>query len=232
MKTSCELCRFSIKDEGTQIGCEFDRLAKFKAAGVSVKDSEDGKFKIIEGRLCNTCYQNEEKYTQAEAFWLVKSKIETKCDIIIEPSNGEDLKLMVSQINEMSLKPATTIILNKNRQDYIKIVGTLKTPWFIVSSVNAEVTLDDCIDKVKSPYFIILPDLSNQDIIKNIDFAINEKMAFFFYVEGQEGILINTEFFRYFVGNMKNFPYNFINTPPELEIKEKMIFTWNQILPS
>lgn len=129
MRTTCELCLFSIKKDGKQIGCEFNRLEKFE------KTYTDDKFYIVD-RLCESCrnvnwdyYCDHPESSKAELIDQCKKEISLDYNFFILFKDGvkEELIESIKFLDNSRVRPKyiyilTTLNLEEAKKLYIDVM--------------------------------------------------------------------------------------------------------------
>ena len=129
MKTTCELCLFSIKKDGKQIGCEFNRLDNFK------KEYVDDTYYLIDG-LCRSCrnvnwyfYCDHPESSKTELIEQCKKEISLDYNFFILYKNGvkEELIESIKFLDKSKIKPKyiyilTTLDLEEAKKLYIDVI--------------------------------------------------------------------------------------------------------------
>lgn len=129
MRTTCELCLFSIKKDGKQIGCEFNRLERFE------KTYTDDKFYIVDG-LCESCrnvnwdyYCDHPESSKAELIDQCKKEISLDYNFFILFKDGvkEELIESIKFLDKSKVRPKyiyilTTLNLEEAKKLYIDVM--------------------------------------------------------------------------------------------------------------
>lgn len=113
MKTTCELCLFSIKKDGKQVGCQFNRLDNFK------KEYVNDSYYIMDG-LCRSCrninwdyYCDHPEASNEDLIEQCKKEISLQYNffILYDELNKEALIESIKFIENSATKPKYIYIL-------------------------------------------------------------------------------------------------------------------------
>lgn len=189
MKTSCKNCTFAIWDDKTQIGCEFNRLDKFKELDLVEELQEESYRYYLINRVCNACTKG--KHSVEEVREYIRPSVDY---ILVHSSSDAQLDKRIDEIRELNYKPEVLYIVigpDQNAKEiYIKYcdVGTK----LLVTSCLHE--LDDesmaCIGMSKSKSRYCTTFSSNKEIPKNlievIDNIINDELEQFICIRSND----------------------------------------------
>ena len=187
--TGCKDCVFAIYDGKTQVGCEFDRINKFKSVGLEVVESydEDREFYVIKNHICNVgrlpaWAQN--KTGDLKEIALKESSVKYQFILIDKGDvDVETLKEQVAKCLEQSVPPQAIHIIRYNSSkisllDMGQVLLRTNIVWSIQDIVEEEQIVDYYIDRLLNKYYYlhyVQQDLCN-DIDPNISTALNDKI--------------------------------------------------------
>ena len=209
INTSCKDCIFAIWssqiEKDIQIGCEFNRLEKFKKNGgiSTIKlDKNENQFceeseVILEyykiPRFCNYCRNNEwvkDNRVEGNAKELVVEENRVGLTFIIyadKKTTVKDLEKIISLINSQE-QPAVEVILVNNKsnlgdEETICVLNTLFIPWRRVfigqDAAPMNFALDEAYRYVKTGFigeFRATPSSLPSNAISNLEDIINNKL--------------------------------------------------------
>ena len=119
--TKCKPCVFNESENGKQVGCQLNRLEKFKSINKAILD-DDGYYTIK--TICNTC-RGENWKEQNNSFNLltkVEDEIKIPLDFILlnidktEDVFDEIIESVNLCLNQKHIKPKKIIIVIRNRK--------------------------------------------------------------------------------------------------------------------
>ena len=129
MKTTCELCLFSIKKDGKQVGCELNRLNNF------TKEYVNDTYYIVDG-LCRSCrninwdyYCDHPEASKTELLEQCKKEISIEYNffILYNDKNKDGLIESIKFLEKSNVKPKyiyilTTLDLEEAKALYIDVI--------------------------------------------------------------------------------------------------------------
>lgn len=209
--TSCLECVFAVWDvneenqTAKQIGCEFNRLDKFRDLGYGLeektieREGREYKHYEINGRICNRAVRIQAMGGIPEDRWVdtVVEFTKAKIAFIIyadETNTPEDifysLDILLRENQDQPPKEITVWIDTKNisRQiisEYFKSKN-LNCKWNVSQIMDTEPlgfgdSVDEAVKKVKTTYYcpIRAGEITPVNFVENVDNIINEKLKDF-----------------------------------------------------
>jgi len=232
--TLCKECKFSIVENGIQKGCEFDRINKFKDAGLNV-EQKDG-FYII-NRECLT-FQNKDSPVSAKE---IRDYIKTKVIYLLIVDKKNTIDDVFERISKIIGDGGIGIINTlKEGFDYVGVVEKLNNTgrkFFIHSCYNVKYEgheVDNFLDYLDKSYnYQVYVDLTYNKEYKYLDFAklldnhINEKMNFVSCIKETKDIPMccNISLHQMLGGNYEKTVIQKIS-----EVSLRMIKSWEDVL--
>jgi hypothetical protein len=171
MDTSCKLCVLAIYEGNAQVGCELDRLEKFKAAGATLElKSEDEKdYFLIKDRVCNACTQESaiNDIPARKRVVEIEKRIGVRCNMAIyvgpEHFFTDATTSIFSIINQEHPPLEIKVLLhgNHNVGDYIAFMNTYakdfdwKVEEIVLEGADFLKALDLTMKNIKSTYYTV-----------------------------------------------------------------------------
>jgi hypothetical protein len=206
---SCKDCCFAIYQDKTQIGCEFDRVSKYKNIDKLIEAYDfEKEFYVIDG-FCNL-YRTEKwncgikdkdkalsESSQSFDVFIHCDNIATFKNKIINfiTNNTYDIKkydifLCCNKNNINSINEAVGIYANTNIKDNI----------FVSTCSDINLHKHKIITKSNRSFFIVLDEHStfDPDILSNINNLINIDMTRFIVMNHKNDIIISNTAYRFY----------------------------------
>ena len=204
--TSCRDCVFSTKVGATQIGCELNRLDRFRERGTNVieaEDLDDNEFFVIY-EWCNAYREQEWKDLHNDPIKQVKKELSVKLGYIViitnKNSDREDFKKTIDSITAIG-KPHYIIVANWSDLSHPEVVvdtkillDELEIDYKVVNVHEDEVTDLEIIDHafiyVKNGFYSVIEAGKEikPDIQQILSHAINDQFKTVGFVDGYDGI--------------------------------------------
>lgn len=225
LKTSCCNCTFRENGpDGKQVGCELQRIAKFKERGATVVEKDD--YLVID-RVCNALRTQYWADHQGYPMEAVRKEITFQCDILILVPNDKifkhaDICLTVDDAFKQSLSPKTVRVVTNNRKinkqrvyDYLVDVAPEHVNYYLDSvklldeknkPVNRLGMIDVAVGKATSTYYAVFTAGSRipEHFLRKIDNALNTELLRFCLLEANEageGLVVQRQLHNILFGN-------------------------------
>jgi hypothetical protein len=213
--TSCKECCFAEYADKTQIGCYLGKLHKFRQAGIEILDAYDAtkEFYVIKNKKC--IWHRPPMWGKIYTKRLVEQvELETKfkCDLVIYLDKHNTLNNLIQTVasaNFSTILPSKIIIINNNaniKPSQINKVGQdyFTNKWTLEIIIQENLCRNDCVslvtNRLTGQYFIVLGagEVLNENLIKNIDLFINDKMKMLLLSEDSEkyGLIVQKILFK------------------------------------
>lgn len=132
INTSCRDCVFSIRENGTQVGCEFNKVELYKNKGVEVIeafDGEDNEFYVIKAwcstyreELWKVAHKGKDLYEQIDSETYPKVTYVIVMDDLIE----YDFQKTLNSIQKQKYPARRLIVTCTDPLNYMKILKSIK----------------------------------------------------------------------------------------------------------
>jgi|TARA_R110000765_G_scaffold39424_5_gene85764 hypothetical protein len=170
--TACKDCSFAVYKNGTQEGCEFNRIELYKESGaevIPVYDDESNNFYVINNRIC--IYHRDkkwvDKYPKSEIKNIVEAQTKSPYHAILirnEDKTVEDINRTIESLANQFNPPTVVSVINmdiagSNYEFSMQMEEILKEhdekfSWRVQNIVNSDRTLRECIDlAIDATYF-------------------------------------------------------------------------------
>lgn len=197
IRTTCRDCIFNIKQDGKQIGCQFDRLNKF----TEKEWCEEDQCWIID-RLCTRC-RNVNKYKDPIKEVIEESRV--KVDVVILLNNiDDDIDSLIEQLrffNVNSIKIASN--LTDNHSELLSYCNS-KNITLVRGFSTREDLIDDIVKTCKGTFYVILqPDADPDNFVEIINDLVEEQCKPLSMIEMEGGIVFNKVLHNLLNGNVE-----------------------------
>tara|TARA_R110000751_G_scaffold235884_1_gene337241 strand:- start:1463 stop:2308 length:846 start_codon:yes stop_codon:yes gene_type:complete len=193
--TSCKDCVFSIKENDTQVGCEFNKVELYKNKGVEVIeafDGEDNEFYVIKAwcstyreELWKVAHKDEDIYKQIDDETYPK----VTYVIILDDFNEYDFQKTINSIQKQKFPARRLIVTCTNPEIYMKVLTSIKGQLeelhnsnfrvhCIKSGMSFESALDQSFQLAVNGFFMGLEcgDEVPEDAIAIMHYAMNKQL--------------------------------------------------------
>ena len=198
--TSCRDCKFSNFEQTTkQVGCVFDLLDKYKAAGIGVIEAYDENFEFnVINRICMYSRPHDNPISKQE----VLEQIKVKYQIILHLGNGslEEYNNCLDSIQQQWIKPQHITVIRPYGLDvqpfqYTKRLAKSNIAWRYQDTLESKLKLEDltdlAIDIKIFPYYLVLKgsQILPPDFSKELNELVNEKFTIFSQLVNIDGTI-------------------------------------------
>lgn len=200
---ACKECAFANYEGNEQVGCELNRLEKFRQQDCVVDAyDDDKKFAVISQRICNT-YRTPKSLKGKPEEWAkqVRKDVQVEMGAILLLSEGtteSGLDRTLSCLEAMTIRPTEIVLVaNQDNRSYVDIYNHLKKragddffcKWKLVrvlarnedgSRVDENAMLEMAIPKLEeSAWFTVLRagDKLPKDFIQSVDIELNDELT-------------------------------------------------------
>lgn len=146
MNTTCSKCEFATRVDGKQVGCEFDRINKYKNQKIEIELIEDSF--LIKGRICNLCRATNSGWaddlTLEEKKEKAKKEVEIKlCAIVVVTPKTTifDIIKTAKSLEEQVIPIDVNFVLTSNVPKSGDVISTLKKHFPSTSNLKWNVSL-------------------------------------------------------------------------------------------
>jgi hypothetical protein len=253
--THCSKCIFATYTDGTQTGCQHNRLDKFKKLGRAKLTDVSGVCTTaytIDG-ICNTCRWRkwETANRGRDLVKAAKREAQIRMDVAIVASNQDTVNIeqickAVNDCVKQAMKPLHIIVALQHPdinyrllyQQLYEIVDQYDIQLRVVRVTDQDADISSCVNmalaKCKASYVaVFLPNATiPPDFIQLFDNVINQKLNRVLMVvpeQGYSGLIIQLQLFQQF-GKNHNMPiFTKIHEAAELQNNTEAIITWNDL---
>lgn len=192
IKTVCRDCIFATYKEKTQIGCDLNRIYKYKKRGVQVIPAydEQREFYIINGAFCNAYRgpQWKKQNTGQNLIEVVKKEIKLAYSLFVSYNDEVDFITMIDCIKQLDIIPRCLYIINRSpdkHTDYMiknydnnwREINVLEVEWgdylYVHQSIVSRKTKTLFYFHLSSHYIV---HYNPNTLINNVNNYINEHL--------------------------------------------------------
>tara|TARA_R110002110_G_scaffold102142_4_gene259159 strand:- start:1640 stop:2467 length:828 start_codon:yes stop_codon:yes gene_type:complete len=132
VNTSCKDCVFAIREDSTQVGCEFNKIELYKAKGVEVIeafDGDDNEFYVVKA-WCST--YREDLWKVAHESKDMHEQIDKETHpkityaIVLDDLNEYDFQKTINSIQKQKFPARKIVVTCTNPANYISILNSIK----------------------------------------------------------------------------------------------------------
>jgi len=197
---SCKGCVFSNKIGNTQIGCDLNKLDRFRESGINVKEAYDDseEFFLIE-RLCQF-YRDDnwaENFSEEGLHDQVNKEVVVSCGFIIIHEEGkplDDVRTTFKGIQSQKIPPRyVTLVVSKNEENPFNVRHVChehfdfpnvpeNIPFNVVTMLSEDPTtlemVDEAFHQSLNGYYIIFKSGQKipEDFVENLNESINDRL--------------------------------------------------------
>ena len=246
--SSCKGCHFAHKIGNTQVGCELNKIERFKEAGAQIEEAEDDseEFYIID-RFCSTYRDSNwgKNFSNARRQILIETSIPINMIILHRKDDSlEDLTVTLKDVAAQINKPISVSVVVQDgeintfniRHKVHEHLDEADIGFYIITMLNENTELemiDEAFNKCKNGYYSVFTSGATipKNFIERINQAVNldlDQLSMIRPKSNLDGLTVQCFVHRFLNGNHKMSAQEKVELFAKETKRESFIKSWDE----